>query len=92
MMVAPTILKAKRKELAKNVKILDHPQNAGKCKAMLTGVKSAKFDLICVIDGDGQNPPYEIKKNAYWNGRYSKKIGKDFYYMWKQKKTTRIQS
>ena len=30
--------------------------------AMLTGVKEAKNKIICVIDGDGQNPPYEIKK------------------------------
>ena len=29
---------------------------------MLTGIKKAKNELICVIDGDGQNPPYEIKK------------------------------
>ena len=29
---------------------------------MLTGVKNAKKNNICIIDGDGQNPPYEAKK------------------------------
>ena len=29
---------------------------------MLTGVKNAKKKNICIIDGDGQNPPYEAKK------------------------------
>ena len=36
--------------------------------AMLTGVKAAKNNIVCVIDGDGQNPPYEIKRMVdYWN-------------------------
>ena len=29
---------------------------------METGIKNAGNDLICVMDGDGQNPPYEVKK------------------------------
>ena len=28
---------------------------------MTTGVQKASNNLVCVIDGDGQNPPYEIK-------------------------------
>ncbi len=57
-----------KKKLANNVKIISHEKNLGKCMAMLTGVKEAKNKIICVIDGDGQNPPYEIKKMiAYWH-------------------------
>ena len=57
-----------KKKLANNVKIVSHEKNLGKCMAMLTGVKEAKNKIICVIDGDGQNPPYEIKKMiAYWH-------------------------
>ena len=40
-----------------NVVIIKHPENLGKCKAMQTGVLKAKNDLICIMDGDGQNPP-----------------------------------
>ena len=58
---------SQKKKILKEVKILDHKKNFGKCKAMLSGIKSAKYDLICVIDGDGQNPPYEVKKLiSYW--------------------------
>ena len=28
---------------------------------METGIKKAKNNLICIMDGDGQNPPYEVK-------------------------------
>tara|TARA_B100000029_G_scaffold479588_1_gene526816 strand:- start:727 stop:1425 length:699 start_codon:yes stop_codon:yes gene_type:complete len=51
----------------KKIKIFHHSKNLGKCKAMETGVKNSSNDLICVMDGDGQNPPYEIKKFLnYW--------------------------
>tara|TARA_B100000287_G_scaffold409418_1_gene436753 strand:- start:4149 stop:4862 length:714 start_codon:yes stop_codon:yes gene_type:complete len=46
----------------KSLKVMHHKNNLGKCKAMETGVKAAKYNLICVMDGDGQNPPYEINK------------------------------
>ncbi len=46
----------------KKISIQNHYKNLGKCRAMETGVKKSKNDLICVMDGDGQNPPYEIKK------------------------------
>ena len=29
---------------------------------METGIKEANNNLVCIIDGDGQNPPYEIRK------------------------------
>ena len=28
---------------------------------MNTGIQKASNNLVCIIDGDGQNPPYEIK-------------------------------
>jgi len=46
----------------KKVKIENHLENLGKCMAMLTGISAASNNLICVMDGDGQNPPYEVKK------------------------------
>ena len=50
------------------INIIKHSINQGKCKSMLTGVKNAKYGIICVIDGDGQNPPSEIKKMIkVWN-------------------------
>ncbi len=55
--------KKKIKEFnGKNILVTYHKKNLGKCKAMYTGVQKSKNELICIIDGDGQNPPYEIKK------------------------------
>ncbi len=59
---------SQKKKIARSIKILSHKNNLGKCMAMLTGVKAAKNKIICVIDGDGQNPPYEIKRMIqYWH-------------------------
>ena len=41
--------------------VVYHQKNLGKCKAMYTGIQKSPNELICTIDGDGQNPPYEIK-------------------------------
>ena len=54
-----------------------HKKNMGKCKAMLTGVKKAKNPFICILDGDGQNPPYEAKKLMIFWGNLSK-LDKEF--------------
>ena len=52
----------KRNKLKRfKVKILRHKKNLGKCRAMLTGISNATNNLICIMDGDGQNPPYEVK-------------------------------
>ena len=57
-----------KKKIARSVNIVSHKNNLGKCMAMLTGDKAAKNNIVCVIDGDGQNPPYEIKRMVdYWN-------------------------
>ena len=61
-------LKKKDKIRYKPFKLISHTNNYGKCKAMYSGIKSAKNKNICITDGDGQNPPYEAKKlMKYWN-------------------------
>ncbi len=44
----------------KYLKCISHKYNQGKSAAMLTGVRKASNDLICILDGDGQNPPMEV--------------------------------
>ncbi|MGV6849762.1 MAG: glycosyltransferase family 2 protein [Marinibacterium sp.] len=39
---------------------LRHPQSAGQSAAVHSGVHAARGDIICTLDGDGQNPPGEI--------------------------------
>ena len=46
----------------KNIVLKKHPENLGKCVAMMTGAKSAKYNLLVFMDGDGQNPPSEVRK------------------------------
>lgn len=56
---------------SKNISVQKHKKNLGKCAAMLTGIKKAKNQLIVCIDGDGQNPPSEIKKliNSWYDSK-----------------------
>lgn len=71
-------LKKKDQIRYKPFKLITHTHNCGKCKAMYSGIKSAKNKNICIIDGDGQNPPYEAKKlMKYWNklSKKQKKFG-----------------
>ena len=57
---------------------LKHTQNSGQSASVFTGVKHARFELIATLDGDGQNPPSEIKKliDAYhqYSGNKSKTL------------------
>lgn len=65
----------KKNVFLKNIKVINHKKNLGKCMAMLTGVKHAKNHIIAIMDGDGQNPPSEVRKLLkYWNekNKYSK--------------------
>tara|TARA_Y100000991_G_scaffold79032_1_gene59447 strand:- start:402 stop:1103 length:702 start_codon:yes stop_codon:yes gene_type:complete len=65
---------SEKKKIVRSIKIISHNNNLGKCMAMLTGVKAARNKIICVIDGDGQNPPYEIRRMIdYWH-----QVPKDF--------------
>lgn len=44
------------------LRVLRHEQSAGQSAAIHSGVLSARFDLICTLDGDGQNPPEELPR------------------------------
>lgn len=39
---------------------LRHDHSAGQSAAVHSGVLAAKGDIICTLDGDGQNPPSEV--------------------------------
>ncbi len=41
---------------------LKHTRNSGQSASVFTGVKHARFTLVATLDGDGQNPPSELKK------------------------------
>ena len=40
---------------------------------METGIKKAKNNLICIMDGDGQNPPYEAKNLIKFTNKHKLK-------------------
>jgi dolichol-phosphate mannosyltransferase len=44
------------------LRILVHGRNLGQSRALRTGVRAAKADLIVTLDGDGQNNPADIPK------------------------------
>jgi dolichol-phosphate mannosyltransferase len=39
------------------LRVLRHPVSAGQSAAIHSGVRAAKGDIVCMLDGDGQNPP-----------------------------------
>ncbi len=46
------------------IKFYAHDKNYGQSKALLTGIKNAKNNIIITLDADGQNNPNDIK-NLY---------------------------
>jgi dolichol-phosphate mannosyltransferase len=54
-------LAALKRELS-NLRIIRHARNAGQSRSIRTGVRSARFDIIVTLDGDGQNDPADIPK------------------------------
>lgn len=42
------------------VRLLRHSQSAGQSAAVHSGVLAARGEIICTLDGDGQNPPAEL--------------------------------
>ncbi len=44
------------------LRLVQHPLSAGQSAAIHSGVRFARGDVICTLDGDGQNPPSEIVK------------------------------
>ena len=45
----------------KNLKILRNLYTKGQSQSLLKGIENSEYKHICVLDGDGQNPPSEIK-------------------------------
>ena len=44
------------------VRVLAHARNLGQSRALRTGVRAARGELIVTLDGDGQNNPADIPK------------------------------
>ena len=44
------------------VRLVQHGASAGQSAAIASGVGFARGSVICTLDGDGQNPPAEIRK------------------------------
>jgi dolichol-phosphate mannosyltransferase len=43
-----------------NLRHISHDQSCGKSAAILSGVRMARAEMICTLDGDGQNDPRAI--------------------------------
>ena len=56
-----------------SVKLIENPTNGGIFYCWTLGVASAKYDYVCLIDCDLQNPPEDIPRmyNAMRNSNYS---------------------
>ena len=59
------------------LRILRHGRNLGQSRAMRTGVRAAKGELIVTLDGDGQNDPVDIPKliRAFREGAANPALG-----------------
>jgi glycosyltransferase involved in cell wall biosynthesis len=53
------ILKAAQQDFAP-LRCLKHDRNCGQSSAVRSGVLAAQGDLVCVLDGDGQNDPADL--------------------------------
>jgi len=54
-------LQALKAELP-NLRLLRHNGNFGQSRAVRTGVRAARGDLVATLDGDGQNDPADIPR------------------------------
>lgn len=45
-----------------NVRLLRHDVSAGQSAAIHSGVLAAKGEIVATVDGDGQNPPFELPR------------------------------
>ena len=45
------------RETLSQLRVLSHNNNAGQSRSVRTGILAAKAPVVCVLDGDGQNPP-----------------------------------
>jgi dolichol-phosphate mannosyltransferase len=46
--------------LSPRVRLVRHARCGGQSAALHSGVRAASFELVCTLDGDGQNPPWHI--------------------------------
>lgn len=44
------------------LRVIRHNRSGGQSAAVHSGVRAANGDIICTLDGDGQNPPSELSK------------------------------
>ena len=49
-------------EETSSLTIIRNNQNLGQSSSLFKGIEAARYDYICTLDGDGQNPPHEIIK------------------------------
>lgn len=42
------------------LRVITHKRQSGQSRAILTGMQAAKSDVVCTLDGDGQNPPLDL--------------------------------
>ncbi len=58
------------------LRVLRHDRVGGQSAAIHSGVTAARFDIICTLDGDGQNPPAELRNLlAPWAGPGASGLG-----------------
>jgi glycosyltransferase involved in cell wall biosynthesis len=55
------VLRALKSEIP-SLRILSHGRNIGQSRAIRTGVRAARGEIIATLDGDGQNAPQDIPK------------------------------
>jgi len=49
-----------RKATLPHLRLLRHPISGGQSAAVHTGVTAARGEVVCTLDGDGQNPPEDL--------------------------------
>lgn len=54
------LLRFRRDHPEVHVSIITHMSPAGQSAAILHAVRAARADIVCMLDGDGQNPPDQI--------------------------------
>ncbi|PPB79603.1 glycosyltransferase involved in cell wall biosynthesis [Albidovulum inexpectatum] len=45
-----------------NLRLIRHDRSGGQSAAIHSGVRAARGEIVCTLDGDGQNPPAEIPR------------------------------
>jgi glycosyltransferase involved in cell wall biosynthesis len=45
-----------------NLRVIRHGRNSGQSRAIRTGVRAARGDIVATLDGDGQNDPADLPK------------------------------